>query len=385
MRNNRRDYYSQGLQAVLAWQLRSGRTTHDLDLGIRFHEDQEDRFQEEDLFQMHNGRRVFTELGAPGTDANRIADAEALALFAQDTFSTGKWTFTPGVRVEMIDLMRRDFGKTDPDRSGADLQIRENDLVEVIPGLGIGYDLSDSSNVFLGIHRGFSPPSPSSTQEVDAEESINYELGWRHQTGHLTAEVIGFFNDYDNLLGNDTVSAGGGGTGDQFNGGEVRVQGLEASFDIDLARRSRSGISVPLRLAYTYTAAEFQTTFETSFSDWGPLVERGHELPFIPEHQLYAGLSVKGPRWAVNLDTNYSDEMRTRVGSGPIPRNEMLDSRFLVDLRAEYLLSGHFKIWGQLLNATDEVYVAARRPAGLRPGRPRSALFGISFDFQRSG
>ena len=29
----------------------------------------------------------------------------------------------------------------------------------------------------------------------------------------------------------------------------------------------------------------------------------------------------------------------------------------------------------------DEVYVASRRPAGLRPGRPRAALFGISFDF----
>ncbi len=81
----------------------------------------------------------------------------------------------------------------------------------------------------------------------------------------------------------------------------------------------------------------------------------------------------------MNLGTNYSDEMRTKPGRGPIPPNETLDSRFLVDQRAEYLLFGRFKIWGQVFNATDEVYVAARRPAGLRPGRPRSALFGISF------
>ena len=84
---------------------------------------------------------------------------------------------------------------------------------------------------------------------------------------------------------------------------------------------------------------------------------------------------------AVHLDTSYSDAMRTRAGSGPIPRRESTDSRLLVDLKVEYGLSERFKLWGQLINATNEVYVAARRPAGLRPGRPRAALFGLSLEF----
>ncbi|MFQ5350048.1 MAG: TonB-dependent receptor family protein, partial [Thermoanaerobaculia bacterium] len=379
VRNNRRDYFSQGIQAVFAWELGGEGRQHDLEIGLRLHEDQEDRFQDEDRYQMLGGHRVFNAFGAPGSNANRIAAAEAVALFVQDTFSHGDWTLTPGVRIERIDLMRRDFGRSDPERTGAALAVRRNDLTEIIPGIGAEYRLDDENRVFAGIHRGFSPPSPSSTQEVEAEESINYELGWRHRAGDLTAEIIGFYSDYENLLGNDTVSTGGQGTGDQFNGGAVQVGGIEAGLGIDLA--AGPAVRLPLRLTYTHTTAEFRSTIETTFSDWAPRVERGDELPYVPRHQLHAGLSAVGDRWAVHLDTSYSDEMRTRAGSGPIPRTESIDARFLVDLKIELALSDRLKVWGQLLNATDEVYVASRRPAGLRPGRPRAALLGISFDF----
>jgi Fe(3+) dicitrate transport protein len=379
VRNNRRDYFSRGIQTVFAWELSDGDRAHDLEIGIRLHEDQEDRFQEEDLYQMLGGRRVFNRLGAPASNANRIADARALAFFVQETFSRGKWTLTPGVRVESIELRRRDFGKADPQRSGASLEIRRNDLTEVIPGFGAEYRLDDSNRLFAGVHRGFSPPSPGSSSNVDAEESINYELGWRRRGGALTAEIIGFYNDYDNLLGNDTLSTGGRGTGDQFNGGKVEVGGVEGGLGFDLPITSAARF--PLRLTYTYTMAEFRSSFETGFSDWAPRVDRGDQLPYIPKHQLHLGLSAVGDRWASHLDTSYSDEMRTRAGRGVISRDELIDSRLLVDLRVEYDLSQRLKIWGQLLNATDEVYVASRRPAGLRPGRPRAALFGISLGF----
>ena len=379
VRNNRRDYFSRGIQAVLAWELSSGDRQHDLEIGIRLHQDQEDRFEEDDLYQMLGGRRIFNALGAPGSNANRIADAEAVAFFVQDTFSRGDWTVTPGVRVERIDLMRRDFGRDDAQRTGAVLETRRNDLTEVIPGFAVEYRLDDSNRLFAGVHRGFSPPSPSSSQQVEAEESVNYELGWRHRSGDLTAEIIGFYNDYDNLLGNDTLSTGGPGTGDQFNGGEVEVGGIEASLGIDLA--VSPAVRFPFRLTYTYTAAEFRSSFATSFSDWAPRVESGDELPYIPQQQLHAGLSALGERWAVHLDTSYSDEMRTRAGSGPIPREQTIDSRLLVDLKVELELSDRLEVWGQLLNASDEIYIASRRPAGLRPGRPRAALLGIALHF----
>ena len=157
------------------------------------------------------------------------------------------------------------------------------------------------------------------------------------------------------------------------------MSGLEASLGAELP--GTGTVRFPLRLTYTYTSAEFRSSFETDFSDWAPRVESGDRLPYVPAHQLHAGVSAVGDRWAVHLDSSYSDEMRTRAGHGPIPLEESIDSRLLVDIKVEYSLGERFKLWGQLLNATDEIYVASRRPAGLRPGRPRAALFGLALDF----
>lgn len=386
VRNNRRDYYSQGLQVVADWRREGALVDHRFDLGLRIHEDEEDRFQEEDSFQMLAGRRVFNERGAPGSHANRIARAEATALFLQDTIVAGRWTLTPGVRVESIDLRREDFGGADPGRSGVALVVKENSLTEVIPGLGVSYELAADERIFGGIHRGFSPPSPGSTEAVKAEESLNFELGYRHDDGIHRTELVAFYNDYDNLLGTDTVSGGGDGSGEQFNGGAAEIAGLEAGWLHRFMPRGR--FVVPLGVTYTYTRARFTSSFDTSFADWAPSVTRGDEIPYIPSHQLNATVSLHAPRWALHLDGNYSAAIRTRAGSGPVAEGERVDRRTTYDVRGELTLAGGFNLFAQVLNLTDEVYIAARRPAGLRPGLPRSVLIGLRFDLgsaDRSG
>ena len=388
VRNNRRDYTSRGAQAVLSWSVDAGRAHHDLDFGVRYHEDEEDRFQEEDLFDMVNGTRQLTSLGIPGSNANRVASARAIAWFAEDTIALGRLTLRPGVRVEQIDLERLDFGRSDPGRSGTSLSTRENSVTEVLPGLGVSWELGSGSTLFVGLHRGFSPPSPSSTQEVDSETSLNYEAGWRYRRESggprsLSAEVTGFWSDYDNLLGADTLSTGGDGTGDQFNGGAVTVRGLEAGLGVDLLESFDVRLRAPARLSYTYTLAEFDSSFDTSFADWAPRVEEGDALPYLPEHQLSLGVGLEADRWSLHLQTSYQDDVRTHAGQGPIPVDELIDDRWLLDVRAEVRVLAKLRLWARLVNATDEVYVAARRPAGLRPGRPRAALLGLSFDFVR--
>jgi len=383
VRANRRDYYAEGVQSVLTVRPGGGGrgAAHRLDFGVRVHRDQEDRFQHEDGYRMDGGRLVLTDPGSPGSQDNRVSSAEAVALFAQDTVTAGRWTLTPGLRFESIDYRRENYGRNDPERSGANLSAGENGVNVWIPGLGVAYRASDSLRVFGGVHRGFAPPGPGRDEETEAEESVNYELGLRTAGRPLAIELVGFYNDYDNLLGADTLSSGGGGTGELFNGGAVEVLGLEAAARWDLGRARGWALEVPLRLAYTWTEAEFQTSFETDFADWAPAVERGDELPYLPEHQLAAGAGLVGEAWGAHLDLTWVDEMRTTAGRGAIPAGEGADAHLVLDLSARYRFRFGLEAFVQVRNLTDEVYVAARRPAGARPGLPRTALVGLSWDF----
>jgi Fe(3+) dicitrate transport protein len=380
VRNNRRDYYSQGLHTVIGIHPGGNDSIHDLEVGFRIHEDEEDRYQEEDLFRIVNGSMQLTSAGAPASQANRIDSAEALAFHAQDTISVGNWTIVPGVRFEHIDFERVDYGKADPARAGLALKTRESSVEEWIPGVGVTWEVRPDSRLFAGVHRGFAPPGPGSADETEPEESVNWEVGYRHRGDVLGYEVVGFYNDYDNLLGVDTLSAGGTGDGDLFNGGEVISKGLEASLSHDLAAGRRLGVSLPLSFAYTYTEAEFRNTFESDFDAWGD-VEAGDELPYVPEHQLSLETGVRHARWSTFVTLTYQDETRTVAGQGPIPESESTDDRTVLDLSVDYRVRPELRLFVQLRNVTDEDYVAARRPAGVRPGLPRTALVGVGFDF----
>ena len=59
---------------------------------------------------------------------------------------------------------------------------------------------------------------PGQSADTEAEESLNLELGFRIRKPILSATLVGFYSDYENLLGRDTLSSGGEGTGDAFNG-----------------------------------------------------------------------------------------------------------------------------------------------------------------------
>lgn len=375
VRANRRDYYARGAQTVVALRPGGG---HRLELGVRYHEDAEDRFQEEDGYRMADGALLQTSAGAPGSQSNRVSSAQALAVFVQDRFAAGRWSLTPGLRFESIDYRRQDYGRDDPRRTGRDLAVGDNGVEVWIPGLGVGYRAGDRLFLFAGVHKGFAPPGPGRTDDTEAEESLNYELGLRHRGGPVGYELVAFYNDYDNLLGADTLSSGGGGSGELFNGGAVEVRGLEAALDTRLVS---GALTVPLRLSYTYTRGTFDSSFATDFADWAPRVEAGDELPYLPEHRIAASVGVESGRWSTHLGLSWVDEMRTRAGRGPIAAGELIGSHYLVDLSAACELVPGLRAFAEVRNLSDQVYVAARRPAGLRPGLPRTTLAGLTWSF----
>jgi Fe(3+) dicitrate transport protein len=378
VRNNNRVYYAQGIQSVLGLEFYTGSLSHQLQLSARYHQDEEDRFQQDDRFAMVNGAMVLTTPGAPGSQDNRVGEAEAWAFFARDTIEWGDWTFVPGLRYETIDLTQTNYGTANPTRTGP-ATITERNVDIWIPGVAATYRINDTWRMFAGAHRGFSSPGPGSS--VDPETSWSYEAGLRYDAETLTFEATAFFSDYENLVGTCTASTGGGCTiGDQFDGGEVDIYGLEAMASYDAGVALGWPIGVPLSLVYTYSHGEFQTSFVSSFGPWGSVMA-GDELPYLPEHQLTLNAGLEGERWRANLSLNYVSEARAEAGQGAIPASALVDDRVLVDLAGEFDLTENAALFATATNLTDEVYNAGFAPAGARPGAPRIVMGGLKLQF----
>ncbi|MDX1661595.1 MAG: TonB-dependent receptor [Gemmatimonadota bacterium] len=375
VRANNREYYAAGVQSIVAARF-DGLGRHETQIGVRYHQDEMDRFQHEDAFRMTAGRMELTTPGAPGSQSNRVSEASAFSLFVQDEVTLGRWTVSPGLRYETIDFTRTDYATDDPDRTEP-TRVRENDVSEWIPGVSLAWAWRDDARLFGGVHRGFGPPGPGADAETEPESSVNYELGAKIDRDALRAQVVGFYSDYDNILGRATLAIGDpSGAGEIFNGGAVEVTGLEASFDLDAGRLAGLDYGIPVQLAYTWTSAEFETAFESDYDPWGE-VEVGDELPYLPEHQLFATVGWERGVWDARLDLQAGSAMRTVAGQGDIPAGQGTDDFAVWSAAVGYAVTPWAQVEVGVENLTDETYVVARRPAGARPGLPRTFTAGI--------
>ncbi|QFZ56046.1 TonB-dependent receptor [Oceanihabitans sp. IOP_32] len=375
---NNREYYAQGIQTKFDYHWYTGDLFHDIEIGLRYHYDEEDRFQWVDNYSISDaGILTLTTAGTPGTDANRISSANAFASFVTYKLKYNNWTFAPGLRYENITLKREDFGKNDVNRTGVDLKNRENTVSIFIPGVGVNYKFNNDVSVFGGVHKGFSPPGNQEGEK--AEESINYELGTRFQFGKLSGELVGFFNDYSNLLGSDLAASGGTGTLDQFNAGEVNVSGFELLLNYNLANPN-SKFSLPITFGYTFTNTEFLNDFGSTNRLWGT-VTAGDEMPYIPKNQFNAALSFEHSKFEVNVNARYNGEFRTQSGTGAIPDNEKVASNFVLDLSSKYYVTKQLNLTANIINLLDNTYAVSRTPSGLRPGHPFGIYGGLEFRF----
>jgi Fe(3+) dicitrate transport protein len=374
---NNRAYTSNGVQSIakLRWGSDGLQT---LEAGIRYHEDDEDRFQWVDRYAFLNNELIRTTVGEKGSDANRISGAKALAAHLLYTIKVENLTLTPGLRYENITLTRMDYGTNDPSRTGQDLSIRENKVNVWIPGLGANYRFSNDFSVFGGVHKGFSPPS--NTPGQNAEESINYEIGTRFSVKGLQGELVGFYNDYQNLLGSDLAATGGTGSLDQFNAGEVRVSGIEFLLNYNLLYNKSEKFKLPVSVSYTLTDTEFLTSFDSNEDIYG-VVTKGDEIPYIAKNQLNATFGLEHKKFEVNLNSRYTSAFRTKAGSGSIPENFKVDSNFIVDLSARYFLNENFTLSTNIINLFNTKYAVSRVPAGLRPGHPFGINFSVAYGF----
>jgi Fe(3+) dicitrate transport protein len=360
VKGNFRKYQSKGIQTRVNKDLQLGSIEHGLELGARYHEDQEFRDQFSDRFDQDAAGNL-NATGIRTREAKRTQRAKAVSYYVTDAIKLGDLTLTPGMRVEDYKIGRRNDDKKD-----------QHDR-ETLFGLGALYKLNQQWSLLAGVHEGF---SPTSSVGADVEQALNYELGARYNDGRLSAEVVGFYSDYDNLLGTCTASTGAScDPGDQFNGGEVEVYGIESRFAYDLVRGN--GFTIPVALTYTWTDSEFQTSFDNGFFG---TVEKGDALPSLPEHQAVLSVGYRNEQgFATDLRTSWYDSTCSKASCNAF---EKIDSYYTVDLATRYALDKQTEVYLNLLNLTDNSGdIIARQPAGARGQMPRSAIVGVSYSF----
>ena len=371
LRSNAREYFSRGIQLGLHWTIANNGVSHDLEVGVRYHEDEEDRLQRNSTYSQQGGALVRDDLGELGNAGNRIQEAEALAIHLYDHIEFGDWVLTPGLRYEDIDQSRTRY------RDGAQRTFRdsrENDTSVLLPGLGAIYKIDEQLSLLGGVHKGFT--APSNSPGVDEEEALNYELGLRYQGNTMQTEVIAFLSDYQNLLGECTSSSGSDcEVGEAFNGDAATVQGIELLLTSNLASNG-SSLSIPLIFNYTYIDGEFDT--DIADTDFFGDVSKGDPIPYIPEHQFQLSLGLVQDRWGLYLNTSYVDEVCVRASCGAF---EKTDSSLTVDLSGNYQLNDQVNLFARFENLTDEQDILGRHPYGARPNMERTATIGVKFSF----
>lgn len=365
--NNDRSYNSMGLQVNISYAFDTGSLIHDLDAGIRYHYDEVDRNHRLRGYFM-NDRLMVSDGVQRGSKVLNHQETDAFSFYIADVITYRDLEITVGARYEDIEGERLDK------LTGIK---RDSDQDNTSFGIGALWHFNDNVSLLAGVYEGFSPASPGSLS-VEPEETVNYEYGARYEGPLGRFELIGFFSDYDNLIGRCRVSDADCNPGDEFNGGSIEIAGAE--FSGAKAFTLKDGLDLELSFNYTYTESAFQESFLSGFSQWG-LVNRGDELPYLPEHMGRVQLGLIAAEWQIYASVRSQSEMREEPGRGDIDSGLHAEDYSVVDISATVQVNENWEVQVLLQNALDEEAIVSHRPFGARPNKPFTAIGRVKYSF----
>jgi Fe(3+) dicitrate transport protein len=352
LKHNNRAYVAKGLQSTLSWQWGN----HNVQSGIRYHEDYEARLQPSDVWQQTDNSNFV--LVQTGTASRNLKRSHATSFFINDEIQLGALKVVPGLRHERYSI------------AGVS-------ATETLAGLAFGYQVDEAHYLFAGVHQGMSPSASSAS---DTEKANNVEMGWRYQAGASDIELVGFYSDYKNIIGVCTNSGGAGSqtceAGDTENGGAATIKGIELQFAQQTF--TKNGWQIPFNVTYTYTDASFDTSF-VGASVWGA-VNAGDRLPNLPRHQLAVLLGAEKGDWRADLSVRHRS---TTCAAAACESYQNIDAFSTLDLALRHQYDAKTSFYGKIDNLLDEQNaIVSREPkAGARAQKPRTFTLGVTWAF----
>jgi hemoglobin/transferrin/lactoferrin receptor protein len=286
-----------------------------------------------------------------------IPDAQETryGLFAQDEITFGNWIVTPGVRFDSFDTNPGDTS-ANPSLNAAS-EYKDYSDSAVTGRLGTVYKLNEENRLFVQISQGFRAPDfqelyysygnpmygyvNKPNPDLEAEESISYEGGWRYNTDLVSNEISLYYSDYDNFIDNQLVS-GSFMTGDavyqSININKATIKGVE------LANKLSWDEFMPVegfssRIAAAYTEGEDGD---------------GNPLNSVSPWNTVVGLSYDSVnQWGTTVNLSYIAKKSESDIDGDY---QPIDAATVVDITAYYKPIKDLTLRAGVFNVTDEEY-----------------------------
>ena len=282
-------------------------------------------------------------------------------LFLQDSITYGNLVFTPGLRFDSFETQPGDTS-SNPSGNASETYAKFSDSA-VTGRLGATYALNNENKIYGQISQGFRAPDFQElyysygnpmhgyinipNYDLKAEESVSYELGWRHNTEFSSSEVSLFYSDYENFIESQVVRNDGGlDINQSVNINKATIKGFDVGNTFYWDSISPiNGIST--RIAGVYTEGEDgEGKALNSVNPWNAVVGINYDAP-----NAEWGTSLTLNYTASKKEKNISQESTTSNGKS-LPIN----SAMIVDLTAYYLPMKDLTLRAGLFNITDEEY-----------------------------
>ncbi|MGR5119348.1 TonB-dependent hemoglobin/transferrin/lactoferrin family receptor [Vibrio astriarenae] len=284
------------------------------------------------------------------------ASERRYGLFAQDEISFGNWIVTPGIRYDSFETDPGD-ASDNPSENPQDVYTKYSDSA-FTARLGTVYRINNEHRLFAQVSQGFRAPDfqelfysygnpmfgyvSAPNPDLKAEESISYELGWRHNHAISSTEIAIFYSDYDNFIDSECVT-GSWTPSDpcvnmHVNKDKAEIRGVELgnnlSWDEFVSVRGFSS-----RIAAAYTEGEDGD---------------GNPLNSINPWNIVAGLNYDSEsNWGTSLNVNYTaSKDASDINGDYLP----ISSATIVDVTAYYKPIQDLTLRAGIFNLTDEEY-----------------------------
>jgi len=260
---------------------------------------------------MDERRRGFiNNLGVQGP-LKRDEDDEVTAtdFYAQAEWQfTERWSAHAGLRTSRVEFRSEDHFiiAGNPDDSGA------RKYSETTPVAGLLYRYTKNLSFYGTLGEGFetptfaelahqNPPASGLNFALEASRSRHAELGVKAilpRLARVNAALFGI-ETRDEIV----VDVNQGGRTTFKNAGRTERRGLE------LAGQSAWPGPFGAQLAYTYLDATFKEGFSSTALGNTVTIPAGNALPGVPNHQAYAQVSYRQPRFYTYLEALYRSKV----------------------------------------------------------------------------